>query len=203
MDCFAAASVNSGVNHSYCRHLQTMQSPPEFLRAVVDGAFESVFIVLSNGTIWHMNEPSRRLFCAPADNGCGTPTITHDVSTYLSFCTTLANAPNLEISWKEFTSGELSTSDKCTTSGIGTSICGENFPLTINCVRVDMCEGSHNGSRREHGHDNCYYFLYMQDVADREVLAELQNQIKINRGIMDACKLRCSLAYQVICLNVY
>jgi hypothetical protein len=178
-----------------------MQSPPEFLRAVVDGAFESVFIVLSNGTIWHMNEPSRRLFRVPADNGCGTPTSTHDVSTYLSFCT--AHAPNLEISWEEFISGELSTSDKCTTSGIGTFTCGGNFPLAINCVKVDIFEGSHNGSGRDHRHDNCYYFLYMQDVADKEILDELQNQIKINHGIMNACKLRFSLNYQVICLHVY
>jgi hypothetical protein len=142
----------------------TMESPPGFLRAVVDGAFEAAVIVLSNGIIWHMNEPSRRMFRVTAD---GTPT---HVSTYLSFCSSF-DLFLTAIPWEDLTSGELPTNEKWTAPGIGRPTSGENIHLKINFVKVPSPD-----ERREY----CYYILYMQQVVDdREILA----------GIMDACKI--------------
>lgn len=151
----------------------TMESPPGLLRAVVDGAFEAAVIVLSNGIIWHMNEPSRQMFRVIADD---TPT---HVSTYLSFCNSLDRF-STAIPWEDLTSGELSTNEKWTAPGIGAPTSGENIHLKINFVRVTSSDEVRKGC------DNCNYILYMQDVVDREILA----------GIMDACKI--SLFYFIL-----
>jgi hypothetical protein len=157
------------------------QAPPEFLRAVVDGAFESALVVLSNGTIWHMNEPSHRMF--PFLNEAGSRSvIPAHVSDYFSFST--SNAASM--SWEDFIAGEPFLNNICNAADARAPGSGENFPLKINVVRIKCPELNLAGSY-ESVQDDFYYILYMQE-AENELVAELQNQTNINDGILDACK---------------
>ena len=160
-----------------------MHTPPDFLRAVADGAIESVFIVLSNGIIWHMNEPARQMF--HVHTAGANDEHTH-VSTYLSFCK--PNAPNykkLEVTWGDFFSetGPF-TNEKWFASGIGTPAVGENIPLSINLIRIkhseEAQEVSHT-SRIRQQQDKCYFVLYMNAVVDRDVIPQRKSE-------QDACE---------------
>lgn len=166
-----------------------MHAPPEFLRSVVDGAFESVLVVLSNGLIWHMNESSRQMFHVNSD---GRNNRTAHVSTYLSFCKLdRPNRHSLEISWGDLIAEEPSLNDKWKTSGIGMSIIGDNFPLTINIIRVTKSENKLDRSdekRRGHQNVNCYYVLYMQDDVGRKSDNGPQNRTENNLTATDSCK---------------
>ena len=159
------------------------QAPPEFLRAVVDGAFESALVVLSNGTIWHKNEPSHRMF--PFLNEAGSRSVVPArVSDYLSFST--SNAASM--SWEDFIIGEPFLNNICTAAGARAPGSGENIPLKINVVRIKSSEFNLSGSDESaHQQDDFYYILYMQE-AENELVAELQHQTNINKGILDACK---------------
>lgn len=159
-----------------------MDSPPEFLRSVVDGTFEAAFIIFSNGIIWHMNEPSSQMFHVPTDDKSGIPT---HVSAFISFCNTLS-APDRHtsgITWGDVTAGELSTTHRWTTLGFGTPSSGESIPLTINIVRVEISD------KKLEACDKCYYLLYMKDDIDRERQVYLRHQKQIDHGIVEACKL--------------
>ncbi len=165
-----------------------MQTPPDIVRAVTDGAFESVFVVLSNGIIWHMNESSRQMFhviSAGANDGH-----TH-VSTYLSFCKSHAtNHKKLEVTWGFFLSDAgSSTNEKWIASAVGTPTVGENIPLSINLIRVKNSEEAlevSNTSRTGHQQDKCYYVLYMSAVVDRDVT--LQRSLLEAESERDACE---------------
>ena len=171
-----------------------MLAPPEFVRAVVDGAFEAALVVSSNGIIWHMNESSHQMFCVHNDGGSEAPA---HISTYLSF-----SEPHVaNIAWDDLIAGEHFTGNKYTAAGIGMPTSGGSFPLTINVVRVPRSdeepeESEKMGSR----HNDCYYFLYIKDV-EREFLSELKNQINITRGILDACKFLCSFVNKLVVTN--
>lgn len=156
-----------------------MLAPPEFLRAIVDGAFEAALVVLSNGIIWHMNESSHQMFCVHNDSRSDAPA---HVSTYLSFSKPRAT----NMSWEDLIAGEYFPVNKYTTAGIGMPKSGGSFPLTINVVRVPRSDEETEGYEKiGHRHNDCYYFVYIKDV-EREFLSELKNQINITRGILDA-----------------
>jgi hypothetical protein len=159
------------------------QAPPEFLRAVVDGAFEPVLVVLSNGNVWHKNEPTYRVFPVLDETGSGC-VIPARVSDYISFSTSYAAS----MSWEDFIAGGPFLNNACTVAGHRTSASpcagsGANFPLKINVVRT-KCSELNLASYEQ---DDFYYVLYIQKAGNDFVL-ELQNQININDGILDACK---------------
>ncbi len=161
-----------------------MRAPPEILRAVVDGAFEAALIALSNGIIWHRNEPSQRMFPFLDEAGSRRSVIPACVSAYLSFST--SNAANM--SWEDFIAEEPFLNNKCTAVGARAPGCGEIFPLKINVVRMKSVESNLSGSDESvDQQDDFYYILYIQEAEDENV-AELQNQININDGILNACK---------------
>ena len=161
----------------------TMRAPPEFLRVVLDGAFETALVVLSNGIIWHRNEPSHRMFPSLIEAGSRSFIPAH-VSAYLSF--PASNAANM--SWEDLIAGEPFLNNKCTVAGARAPGSGENFPLKINVVRMKHSELHFSGSDESaHQQDDVYYILYIQET-ENEHVAELQNQIDINDGILDACK---------------
>jgi hypothetical protein len=161
------------------------QAPPAFLRAVVDGAFESALVVLSNGTIWHKNEASHRMF--PFLNEAGSRSvIPARVSDYLSFSTSSAAS----MSWEGFIAGEPFLNNICTAVGARAPGSGENFPLKINVVRIKCAELNLSGSYESvHQQDDFCYILYMREA---ENVTELQNQMNITDGILDACK-KCTI----------
>jgi hypothetical protein len=169
---------------------------------VLDGAFESALIVLSNGTIWHENEPSHRML--PFLNEAGSRSVVPArVSDYLSFST--SNAASM--SWEDFITGEPFLNNICTAAGARAPSSGENFSLKINVVRIKSSEFNLSGSDESvNQQDDFYYILYIQE-AENELVAELQHQININEGILDACKkfTICShafgLVYCILILN--
>ncbi len=158
--------------------IMTMHTPPDFLREIMDGAFESVFVVLSNGIIWHMNKSARQIFHVISAGANDEHT---HVSTYLSFYKT--NAPNhkkLEVTWGDFSSeaGPF-TNETWITSGIGTPSIGDIIPLTINIIRVTSSAKDLDRSVEEKSgqrHASSYYVLYMQNVASTTNENRLQSQ---------------------------
>ncbi len=172
--------------------MTSMHTPPDCLRAIFDGAFESVFVVLSNGIIWHMNKSSRQMFHV---HTAGTNDEHTHVSTYLSFCTT-SYSPNqnkLEVTWGDISAEELASNETWITSGVGTPTIEDIIiPLTINIIRVtlsakELDQKGEGGSENRHG--NCYYVLYMQNDASTKHEAGLQSQTQNSLVSMDSCKI--------------
>ena len=172
-----------------------MPTPPQFLRSMLDGASEASFVVLSTGSIWHMNSPARNLFHVVDGRASGVP-----ISTYLSFST--SHAPNREIlslSWEDVTEPDMFVNNKITVEGIGMPAGGERCSVTISLVRVTINEAG-DDPREEtmsgqssasdlngRQNDNTYFCLYVQEVTPARLqIASLEGEVSRLSATKDA-----------------
>ena len=106
--------------------------PPESLRQILDGSFDASLVVLSDGQIWHMNDPTRGLFALSSSS-----THTTYISTHISFLT----SSHVTLSWNEVIQSHLFDNGKKVVDGIvvTSNKGGENTTTTTTTpVKISM-----------------------------------------------------------------
>jgi len=128
--------------------------PPESLRQILDGSFDASLVVLSDGQIWHMNDPTRGLFALSSSSAHTTY-----ISTHVSFLT----SSHVTLTWNEVIQSDSFDNGKKVLDGIVvTSNNGGENTTTTTPVKISMVRMM---AAPETCHEECYFCLYLKEIA--------------------------------------
>jgi len=138
--------------------------PPESLRQILDGSFDASLVVLSDGQIWHMNDPTRGLFALSSSS-----TRTTFISTHISFLT----SSHVTLSWNEVIQSDSFDNGKKVVDGIVvTSNNGGENTTTTTPVKISMVRMM---AAPETCHKECYFCLYLKEIAAATITSRVSS----------------------------